>query len=123
MLPDIGVFGPYTYLVTEAVFGTLALALLWHTGSLGRAARTVVALYPLAYVWDWYTLHVGVFEIVLRTGISFLGIPLEEHLFIVVVPSLVIGMHELVNGAPGRADAPAGFTAESDAHSETDRLD
>ena len=100
MLPDIGVFGPYTYLVTEVVFGAAALALLAYTGSLKRAARTVVALYPIAYVWDWYTLRVGVFEIPLRTGVELLGIPIEEHIFMVVVPALVVGIHELVNGVP-----------------------
>ncbi|PSQ65335.1 MAG: lycopene cyclase [Halobacteriales archaeon SW_9_67_24] len=100
MLPDIGVFGPYTYLVTEGVFGALALGLLLATDALRRAARTVVALYPIAYVWDWYTLEVGVFAIPLRTGVEFLGIPIEEHVFMIVVPALVVGIHELVNGPP-----------------------
>jgi lycopene cyclase domain-containing protein len=105
MVPDIDVFGKYTYLVTEVVFGTFALSLLRYTGALGRAARTIIALYPLAYVWDRYTLDVGVFEIKLRTGVEWLEIPIEEHMFIVVVPSLVIGFHELVNGpADDRAD-------------------
>ena len=97
MVPDIGVFGRYTYLVTEVVFGAFAYCLLSMTGGLGRAARTIVALYPLAYVWDRYTLDVGVFQINLRTGKEFLGIPVEEHLFMVVVPSLVVGFYELVN--------------------------
>lgn len=100
MVPDIDVFGRYTYLVTEVVFGAFALSLLRYTGSLARAARTIVALYPLAYVWDRYTLDVGVFEIRLRTGVELLGIPIEEHIFMVVVPSLVVGFHELVNGTP-----------------------
>lgn len=105
MLPvfDIGaVFGPYTYLVTEVVFGAFALGLLRYTEAVGRAARTIVVLYPLAYVWDWYTLHIGVFEIPLRTGIELLGIPIEEHLFMIVVPGLVIGIHELLHGDHGR---------------------
>ena len=97
MVPDIDVFGRYTYLVTEVVFGAFAYALLSATGALGRAAKTVVALYPLAYVWDRYTLDVGVFQINLRTGKEFLGIPIEEHLFMVVVPSLVVGFYEVVN--------------------------
>ncbi|EMA43446.1 hypothetical protein C449_15767 [Halococcus saccharolyticus DSM 5350] len=100
LLPDIGVFGPYTYLVTEVVFGALALALLIATDALRRAARTIVVLYPLAYVWDWYTLEVGVFEIPLRTGVELLWIPIEEHIFMIVVPALVVGIHELVNGPP-----------------------
>jgi len=100
VLPDIGVFGPYTYLVTEVAFGSLALALLVRANALRRAARTVAALYPIAYVWDWYTLRVGVFSIELRTGVDFLGIPVEEHVFMVVVPALVVGMHETVNGPP-----------------------
>jgi lycopene cyclase domain-containing protein len=94
MLPDIGVFGPYTYLVTEVVWGSVALALLWRADALRSAARTIAVLYPIAYVWDWYTLTVGVFEIVLRTGVDFLGIPIEEHIFMIVVPALVLGIHE-----------------------------
>ncbi|WP_262180628.1 lycopene cyclase domain-containing protein [Haloarcula laminariae] len=98
MLPDIGVFGPYTYLVTEVVWGTVALALLWRVDALERAGKTILALYPIAYVWDWYTLEVGVFAIELRTGVDLLGIPIEEHIFMVVVPALVIGLHETLHG-------------------------
>jgi lycopene cyclase domain-containing protein len=97
---DIGaVFGPYTYLASEVAFGAVALALLVRAGSgaLRRAARTVVALYPVAYVWDWYTLHIGVFAIELRTGATLLGIPVEEHIFMVVVPALVLGIHETLH--------------------------
>jgi lycopene cyclase domain-containing protein len=97
VVPDISVFGPYTYLVTEAVFGSVALALLVRADAVRRAARTIAALYPIAYVWDWYTLHVGVFSIELRTGVDFLGIPVEEHLFMIVVPALIIGMHETIH--------------------------
>jgi lycopene cyclase domain-containing protein len=94
VLPDIGVFGPYTYLLTELVWGSVAIVLLWDAGAFRKAARTIVVLYPIAFVWDWYTLTVGVFEIPLRTGIDLLGIPIEEHVFMVVVPALVIGVHE-----------------------------
>ena len=98
-LPDIGVFGQYTYLVTEFVFGGFALVLLFRAGrnALRRAVRTILVVYPLAYVWDWYTLEVGVFVIPLRTGVELVGIPLEEHLFMVVVPALVLGVHELLD--------------------------
>ena len=94
MLPDITVFGRYTYLVTEVMWGTVALALLLYADALRTAARTVLVLYPFAYVWDWYTHEVGVFEIPLRTGIELLGIPLEEHIFMLVVPAMVVGAHE-----------------------------
>ncbi|GAA0672860.1 lycopene cyclase domain-containing protein [Natronoarchaeum mannanilyticum] len=97
MRPDISVFGRYTYLLTEVVWGTVALALLSRAGAIRRAAATVAALYPIAYVWDWYTLEVGVFDIKLRTGQELLGIPVEEHLFMVVVPSLVVGIHETIH--------------------------
>lgn len=103
MLPDIGVFGPYTYLVTEVLWGSVAFALLWRANALRKAAKTIVVLYPIAYVWDWYTLEVGVFDIILRTGVDFLGIPIEEHIFMVVVPALVIGLHENLHGM-GRTD-------------------
>jgi lycopene cyclase domain-containing protein len=94
VLPDITVFGPYTYLVTELFWGTIALVLVVHAGVVREAARTVAVLYPFAYVWDWYTLRVGVFEIPLRTGVELLGIPIEEHVFMLVVPATVVGAHE-----------------------------
>ena len=101
VIPDIGaVFGPYTYLATEVAFGTVAFVLLWRAGALARAGKTVVALYPIAYVWDWYTLRIGVFDVILRTGVDFLGIPIEEHLFMIVVPALIVGMHETIHGDP-----------------------
>ncbi|MFB6172428.1 MAG: lycopene cyclase domain-containing protein [Haloarculaceae archaeon] len=94
MLPDVGVFGPYTYLVTELFWGAVALALLRYAGALRAAARTVAVLYPFAYLWDRYTLSVGVFSIPLRTGVDVLGIPIEEHVFMLVVPAMVVGAHE-----------------------------
>nr|WP_242401924.1 lycopene cyclase domain-containing protein [Halorhabdus tiamatea] len=94
---DIGVLGPYTYIATEVVFGAFALALLWRADAIPNAARTIAVLYPLAYVWDWYTLEVGVFAIELRTGVNLLGIPIEEHLFMLVVPALVLGIHETLH--------------------------
>jgi lycopene cyclase domain-containing protein len=93
-LPDIGVLGPYTYLATEIVFGALAVALLVRARALRRALWTLLVLYPLAFVWDWYTLEVGVFAIPLRTGVELFGVPVEEHLFMLVVPALVVGIHE-----------------------------
>ena len=94
MLPDITVLGPYTYIATEVVFGAVALLLLRYAGAMRTAARTIAVLYPVAYAWDWYTLTVGVFSIPMRTGVEVLGIPVEEHVFIVVVPALVLGVHE-----------------------------
>jgi len=100
------VFGPYTYLATEVAFGAVALALLRYAGALRRSARTIAALYPIAYLWDWYTLEVGVFEIAMRTGVDLFGIPIEEHLFMIVVPALVLGIHETIRTlSAGSADA------------------
>ncbi|KTG08447.1 lycopene cyclase domain-containing protein [Haloferax profundi] len=95
-LPDIGVLGPYTYLATELFFGSITAILLVRVGrdAMYRTLRTVAIVYPVAYVWDWYTLEVGVFEIPLRTGVELLGIPLEEHLFMLVVPAFVLAVHE-----------------------------
>jgi len=109
VLPDVGaVLGPYTYLASEVVFGSLAVALLYRADALGRAAVTVAALYPIAYVWDWYTLTIGVFAIQLRTGVDFLGIPVEEHIFMVVVPALVVAFHETIHGRGGGDDEADG---------------
>ena len=95
-LPDITVLGPYTYLATEIFFGAIALGLLYHADALRSAAYTIAVLYPVAYIWDWYTLEVGVFEITMRTGYDLFGIPIEEHLFMIVVPALVLGIHETI---------------------------
>ena len=96
MLPDISaVFGSYTYLASEIAFGSVAFLLLYRADALKRAGRTVLALYPVAYFWDWYTLqYVDVFDINLRIGVELLGIPIEEHIFMIVVPALVIAFHE-----------------------------
>ena len=102
-VPDIGVLGPYTYLATEVLWGTIALLLLWYADAFRTAARTTIVLYPFAFVWDWYTLQVGVFAIPLRTGIELLGIPIEEHIFMLIVPALVIGIHESLRTLDGRA--------------------
>jgi lycopene cyclase domain-containing protein len=103
--PDIGVFGRYTYLLTEVFWGAIAYSLLRRANALGRAVKTVVVLYPVAYVWDRYTLAVGVFDIPLRTGIDVAGLPIEEHLFAVVVPSLVIGFHENVHNGSDSSES------------------
>nr|WP_233739941.1 lycopene cyclase domain-containing protein [Halovenus carboxidivorans] len=81
-------------MATELVFGAVAFGLLYYAGSLRSAARTIAAVYPIAYLWDWYTLEVGVFEIVMRSGYDLFGIPVEEHIFMIVVPALVLGFHE-----------------------------
>ena len=103
-LPDVTVLGQWTYLATEGAFGSVAAALLYRAGrdAACRAARTIVAVYPIAYVWDWYTLEVGVFSIPMRTGVELLGIPLEEHIFMVVVPALVLGIHETLAARDAR---------------------
>jgi len=94
VLPDITGLGPYTYIATEVAWGVVAIALLWYADAFRAAARTIVVLYPPAFLWDWYTLSVGVFEIPLRTGVELLGIPIEEHIFMLVVPAMVVGTHE-----------------------------
>jgi lycopene cyclase domain-containing protein len=101
------VFGDYTYLASEVAFGTVAVGLLYRVGALVQAARTIVVLYPIAYLWDWYTLHIGVFAIELRTGIDLLGIPIEEHVFMVVVPAFVLGLHETLRDRAGTGESEA----------------
>ena len=100
MRPNIAVFGRFTYLLTLIFWGSITALLLKRANAFRRAGLTVIALYPVAYLWDRYTLAVGVFSIELRTGIDILEIPLEEHLFMIVVPSLVIAFHELIHGEP-----------------------
>jgi lycopene cyclase domain-containing protein len=94
MRPDITVFGRFTYLVTELLWGSLAFGLLRRTDSVRKALTVSLVLYPFAYAWDRYTLEVGVFDIPLRSGVEIAGIPLEEHIFMFVVPSMVVGTAE-----------------------------
>ena len=98
MRSDISVFGRYTYLVTELLWGAVALTLCRRTNSTRKALRVSLVLYPFAYAWDRYTLEVGVFDIPLRTGIEIAGIPLEEHVFMFVIPSMVVGTAEALDG-------------------------
>jgi len=107
VLPDVTALGPYTYLATEVLWGSVALALLWYASAFRAAARTVAVLYPFAFVWDWYTLHVGVFDIPMRTGVDLLGVPVEEHLFMLVVPAMVVGAHESLRRLDGRDSSPS----------------
>jgi lycopene cyclase domain-containing protein len=95
-LPDIGVFGPYTYLVTELLWGAVAITLLQYANAFRAAGRVVAVVYLPAYLWDRYTLEVGVFEIPLRTGVELFEVPIEEHVFMILVPSLVVGIHESI---------------------------
>ena len=106
MLPDIGVFGPYTYLATELMWGVVAAGLLHYSGAWRAALRTALVLYPFALVWDWYTLEVGVFEIPLRTGVELLGVPVEEHVFMFLVPAMVVGTHESLRKFLGEDAGP-----------------
>jgi len=117
VLPDITVFGEFTYLVTELMWGTVALALLTYAGAWRSAARTVLVLYPFALAWDWYTLTVGVFEIPLRTGVELVGVPLEEHIFMLLVPAMVVGAHESLRKLRG----PAGASQRRDTEQEASR--
>ncbi|RXK46189.1 lycopene cyclase domain-containing protein [Halorientalis pallida] len=108
-LPDIGRLGPYTYLVTELLWGAVAVMLLRYANAFRAAGRVVAVVYLPAYLWDRYTLAVGVFEIPLRTGIEVFDVPIEEHLFMLLVPSFVVGVHESIekiladNGTPSSA--------------------
>ena len=113
MLPDVTVLGPYTYLATEVLWGAVALALLWYADAWRAAARTVAVLYPPAFVWDWYTLSVGVFEIPKRTGVELLGIPIEEHVFMLLIPAMVVGTHETLRRRWGTAGRSAGSGSEA----------
>jgi len=107
VLPDITVFGQYTYLVTELFWATIAAVLLWYSGAVRAAARTTALLYPFALAWDWYTLEVGVFAIPMRTGVELLGVPIEEHVFMILVPSMVVATHESLNKLEsGRSSEP-----------------
>jgi lycopene cyclase domain-containing protein len=134
VLPDIGVLGPYTYLATELMWGVVAAGLLHYSGAWRAALRTALVLYPFALAWDWYTLEVGVFEIPLRTGVELLGVPIEEHVFMFLVPAMVVGTHETLRklgttesdptdpaGRPGRPDPPPGGDPRSGGTGETDR--
>ena len=106
MLPDIGVLGPYTYLATELMWGVVAAGLLHYSGAWRPALRTALVLYPFALAWDWYTLEVGVFEIPLRTGVELLGVPIEEHVFMFLVPAMVVGTHESLRTFLGEDAGP-----------------
>ena len=114
VFPDISVLGPYTYLATEIMWGAVAAALLHYSGAWRAALRTSLVLYPFALLWDWYTLEVGVFEIPLRTGVELLGVPIEEHIFMFLIPAMVVGTHETLRKLDGDGPEPGRSTRTTD---------
>jgi lycopene cyclase domain-containing protein len=97
------VFGRATYLVLMAacLLVTLPLELVLKAGVYRRPRRWLAALVPvfLAFnLWDWIAIHRGHWTYSPRytTGATFLGLPLEELVFFVVVPTCALLTYQAV---------------------------
>ena len=109
-------FGRATYLVLMAacLLVTLPLELVLKAGVYRRPRRWLAALVPVFLVfnlWDWVAIRRGHWTYSPRytTGIVLHGLPLEELVFFVVVPTCALLTYQAVVRllpSPDRRDAP-----------------
>jgi lycopene beta-cyclase len=109
-------FGRATYLVLMAacLLVTLPLELVLKAGVYRRPRRWLAALVPVFLVfnlWDWVAIRRGHWTYNPRytTGIELFGLPLEELVFFVVVPTCTLLTYQAVARllpAPGQRRAP-----------------
>ena len=109
-------FGRATYLVLMAacLLATLPLELVLKAGVYRRPRRWLAALVPVFLVfslWDWLAIRRGHWTYSPRytTGIVLLGLPLEELVFFVVVPTCALLTYQAVVRllpSPDRRSAP-----------------
>jgi lycopene cyclase domain-containing protein len=97
------VLGRATYLVLMAacVVVTLPLELVLKAGVYRRPRRWLAALVPVFLVfnlWDWVAIHRGHWTYSPRytTGIHLVGLPLEELVFFLVVPTCALLTYQAV---------------------------
>ena len=96
-------FGRASYLVLMAacVAATLPLELVLKAGVYRRPRRWLAALVPVFVVfnlWDWVAIRRGHWTYSPRytTGINLLGLPLEELVFFLVVPTCALLTYQAV---------------------------
>ena len=96
-------FGRASYLVLMAacVAVTLPLELVLKAGVYRRPRRWLAALAPVFVVfnlWDWVAIRRGHWTYSPRytTGINLLGLPLEELVFFLVVPTCALLTYQAV---------------------------
>ena len=96
-------FGRASYLVLMAacVVVTLPLELVLKAGVYRRPRRWLAALVPVFVVfnlWDWVAIRRGHWTYSPRytTGINLLGLPLEELVFFLVVPTCALLTYQAV---------------------------
>ena len=96
-------FGRASYLVLMAacVAVTLPLELVLKAGVYRRPRRWLAALVPVFLVfnlWDWVAIRRGHWTYSPRytTGINLLGLPLEELVFFLVVPTCALLTYQAV---------------------------
>ncbi len=85
----------YLALLAGCLLGTLPLELLLGVRVYARWRRLVIALLPglvLGVAWDLYAIHHGHWHFDRRylVGLDLAGLPLEEVLFFVVIPSCAV---------------------------------
>jgi lycopene cyclase domain-containing protein len=110
------VFGRATYLLLMAacLLVTLPLELVLRAGVYRRPRRWLATLVPVMVVfnlWDWVAIRRGHWTYSPRytTGVELLGLPLEELVFFLVVPTCVLLTYQAVARLlPARADRSRG---------------
>jgi lycopene cyclase domain-containing protein len=89
----------YLALLIGCIVVTLPLELFLHTRVYARPRRLALTLLPVLVVflmWDALAVHAGQWHYRRVLGLSVLGLPVEELLFFVVVPTCSILAFEAV---------------------------
>ena len=91
----------YLALMAACLLVTLPLELVLGAGVYRRLRRWLAAVVPVFLVfnlWDWVAIRRGHWTYSLRytTGIELLGLPLEELVFFVVVPTCALLTYQAV---------------------------
>ena len=91
----------YLALMAACLLATLPLELVLKAGVYRRPRRWLAALVPVFLVfnlWDWVAIRRGHWTYSLRytTGVELLGLPLEELVFFLVVPTCALLTYQAV---------------------------
>ena len=95
----------YEYIVLMAIFAIIpSLILLYLVRdkiNFKNLAISLIILFIIGVLWDQISVRLGIWNFSDDKIIgNFFGIPIEEYIFIIFVPLLVITVYTLVNKSP-----------------------
>lgn len=83
----------YQYLISLLIVGFLSMLYLWKKGVLKEVLKTIPVFIIIGIIWDSLGVRLKWWEMKKVIGIYFIGLPLEEYLFFIFVPMMVISVY------------------------------